>query len=236
MRIFLWIKEAIFPSLCVVCKRKTFGLPKENQWLCLGCTIEIKSLWRTICSICIKDVNFSEKRTCAHPPAFIRSISFIFSYQNRSVRALIHSLKYRFITDIMSVFSKHLKQERLNLLRIPTDIIIPLPLHKRKLRERGFNQSELLAKDIANLINKPALNNVLIKYRNTPAQMKIKKPDERSKNVHGVFKVKDGHFIKNKSVLLVDDVVTTGATLEEAAKTLVEAGVKNVYAFVLARD
>lgn len=228
--------EAIFPSTCLACKKDTFHKERGSKWLCETCTHQLKSSFKTICHICGKEVRFSHKKRCSHQPTFLESVSFIFLYENKIARSLIHSLKYRYIKDVLYILDAHLKKERLNLLRIPADILVPLPLYKRKLRERGFNQSELLAEKVLELIQKPLATDVLKKVHSSPSQMKTRRSKDRIKNIKGVFVVKEREAIRGKSVLLIDDVVTTGATLEEAAKTLVEAGAKRVFAFVLARD
>lgn len=228
--------ESIFPSCCVACKKQTYREPKINRWLCLECEKRQKTSFKTICHVCGKEAGFLEQITCAHSLTFLKNVSFLFDYTDKNIRALVHALKYRYVRDIAKNFSAFMAGERLNLLRIPADIIIPLPLHKRKLRERGFNQAELLGLELSRIVARPLVLDALKKVRPTLAQMKIKTPRERKRNVQGAFKVTDEEQVKDKNVLLIDDVITTGATLEEAAKTLIEAGAKNVYGFVLARD
>lgn len=114
------------------------------------------------------------------------------------------------------------------------DLVVPVPLHPVKLRERGFNQSELLAERIARRLNKKIERNRIIRTKYTLPQTRLNK-QERLKNVRGAFSVKDNKDFKGASVLLVDDVFTTGATLHECAKALKKAGAKSVTAFTLAR-
>ncbi len=122
------------------------------------------------------------------------------------------------------------------------DCIIPVPLHPRRLRWRGFNQSLLLAEHIAEELTpllKIEVLDILSRARFNQPQMKIKNYQERLQNVKDIFTFRpdtDPSLIKNKSILLVDDIATTGATLEECAKVLKSAGAKKVFAAVVARQ
>jgi ComF family protein len=136
-----------------------------------------------------------------------------------------------------------------NGLPLP-DLVVPIPLHKRRLRWRGFNQSELLANYISENLTPgmeiPVLNDILIRKKHTTPQMQVKKYSERKENIKDAFEIypvksaggsaEKFKRIKNKNILLVDDVATTGATLNECAKTLKQSGAKKVFALVLARQ
>jgi competence protein ComFC len=121
-------------------------------------------------------------------------------------------------------------------------IIIPVPLHKRKLRYRGFNQSQLLANAISDNLAPPIkirTADILERKKYNPAQMEIKNYQKRIENVKNIFSLRpdfDKIMLRNKIVLLVDDIATTGATLQECTKVLKENGVKKVFAVVAARQ
>lgn len=114
------------------------------------------------------------------------------------------------------------------------ELIIPVPLHSAKQRQRQFNQAKLLAGGLARAFSKELQANLLIKIKSGPAQVNLLRT-ERLKSVRGAFKVKDSRRVENKNILLVDDVLTTGATANECARTLLEAGANRIDAFVLAR-
>jgi len=114
------------------------------------------------------------------------------------------------------------------------DLIIPIPLHRSKMRERGFNQAELLAKNMAKSINAPVCVNALKKTKATISQAGLSKT-KRFTNLRGTFKITDSDVIYGKDILLVDDVCTTGSTINEAAKVLLKSGAKSVKALVLAK-
>jgi ComF family protein len=164
------------------------------------------------------------------------------SYKDKLISSAIHLYKYRFVEDFSQILGDIiLKSIRNSELPLP-DIIIPIPLHKRRLRWRGFNQSELIASHIAKKI---ALGfpiklegNLLERFRYTHPQMEIKNQESRKRNIEKAFKIpKDKlNLVKNKRILLVDDVTTTGATIFECAKTLKKSGAKEVFAVVVARQ
>jgi ComF family protein len=114
----------------------------------------------------------------------------------------------------------------------PIDVIVPVPLHKIRLDERGYNQSELLARELSYRLN-IFMSKALRRVRNTTTQTALHK-EERIENVKGAFKVTYKDTIVGKNVLLVDDVLTTGATLDECAKVLKENGAKDVYVATIA--
>ncbi len=114
-------------------------------------------------------------------------------------------------------------------------IIIPIPLSKKRLRERGFNQSEIIARNLSDRMSVRMLPNVLYKKVHTETQVSIKDRKKRLANLKDTFAVKNAEMIQGKNIILVDDVTTTGATIREAGKTLRMAGAKKVIAMVVAR-
>jgi ComF family protein len=114
------------------------------------------------------------------------------------------------------------------------DIIVPIPLHPTRLRARGFNQSALLAAQVASTLNAPLSTNTLIRTRNTSSQANMNR-QQRFTNLKNAFSVPKESRIRKRRVLLVDDVITTTATMREAASVLVRAGAEYVDAVALAR-
>jgi len=164
------------------------------------------------------------------------------SYENQTVKKLIYNLKYRFISDSSGPLSELMLKALLrNDLPIP-ELIVPVPLHPRRLRWRGFNQSRLLAenisKNLAPLLEIEVMD-VLKRDKNNKAQMKIKNYRERLRNIQNIFSFNarfSKDILKNKEILLIDDIATTGATLRECAKILKANGAKKVYGAVIARQ
>ncbi len=216
-----------------------------------------------LCKSCLKKILVKTEQTCPHCETIItpqgkicpkckikfaqsnslRYLDFLVSsseYKQCDLNKLIHFYKYRFIKDLCFPFGEIMIQTLIgNDISIP-DLIIPVPLHKKRLRQRGFNQSELLARQISQHLAPgfpiPMENNILFRKNNTSAQMKIKNFESRQINIQGAFRVINCQKIKNKNLLLVDDVATTGSTLFECAKMLRENDAKTIGAIVLARQ
>lgn len=233
-----FILDTLFPISCLGCQ-------KESFWLCSDCFSQIKILDFQLCPVCEK--NITEKGAlcpdCKEArKSSLDSIVAAVSYENQAVKKLIYNLKYRFISDSSEPLSEWMTKALLrNDLPIP-DLIVPIPLHPRRLRWRGYNQSQLLAENISKNLA-PMLNievkDILKRDKNNKAQMKIKNYRERLQNIQDIFSF-DARFgqniLKNKEILLIDDIATTGATLQECAKILKENGAKKVYGAVIARQ
>ena len=152
-----------------------------------------------------------------------------------ALKEAIHTFKYggvfplvRFLGDLLQPTLQTLSQDYF------VDVMIPVPLHIRRLRERGFNQALLLVKELNRRIGIPYEERALKKIKDTPVQIALKKR-ERRKNLTGVFQVKDTGTIKGKSVVLVDDVYTTGTTVNECSRALLKAGAERVAVLTVAR-
>ncbi len=162
---------------------------------------------------------------------------YIFDYQkDRLAKKLIHSLKYQFIKEMADVLGVTLANERLNFKKMMFDAIVPIPLHRRRLRERGFNQSYLIAQKISELTEKPILADVIKRKIYRRAQMEVKNREARIKNTQNIFECIEHRVFDKKVILLVDDVATTGATLKECARVLKNAGAGKILSFTLAQD
>jgi len=148
----------------------------------------------------------------------------------------IHRFKYRgevFLAPYLAEFLIELcRRHKLNE-RI--DCVVPVPLHPTRFRERNFNQSELLGQEIAACFSLPVLNRFLVRFRNTPSQTGLS-GQERMTNVSDAFQVRKDLIFKGRRCLLVDDVLTTGATLSACRNRLLAAGAAEVYGLALARD
>ncbi|MFQ3574132.1 MAG: phosphoribosyltransferase family protein [Thermodesulfovibrionales bacterium] len=133
-----------------------------------------------------------------------------------------------------------LSQQLANLMgtmQLPEDIelITPVPLHKSRLLQRGFNQSANIAYHLAKIKGLPYKHDIIKKTQNTPPQSLMQR-EERLKNIKGKFEVRDNRSIDGKTILLFDDVVTTSATVNECAKMLKKAGARSVYVLSVARS
>ena len=173
--------------------------------------------------------------------SFIKDISFPLS--EILIKSILEVEEYGDFQDlILANFSQENKEEKIYIeeeknKEVET-VVIPIPLHKRRYNWRGFNQAFLLAEYIANRFKLDIYGNVLFRKRNTKPQTKVRSIEERKENIKGAFFISKysnvRNLIKNKNVIIVDDVCTTSATLLECAKELKKAGVKNIWGLVVA--
>jgi ComF family protein len=151
-----------------------------------------------------------------------------------AIRQAIHELKYRNLRAI-AVLLAQLLNDYLTISPVPGEALVPVPLHHKRLRERGYNQSRLLAQELSKLTSLPVVDDCLIRKRYALPQARTQTVDERRSNVADAFSCRDGR-LRDKQVLLIDDVSTSGATLDACARALKEAGAASVWGLVLARE
>jgi len=167
----------------------------------------------------------------------------LFQYKNKIARKAIWEIKYKGNPKIAGKFSTLFYEYILETISDETifsnftdPLLVPIPASKLSLKERGFNQCELIAKEIKKIDNKKNFEiclSVLLKIKETLHQSKLKNRSKRFKNLQGCFRA-DHEKIKGRNVILIDDVITTGATMKEASKTLRKAGAKKVICFGIA--
>jgi competence protein ComFC len=226
------ILKILFPPLCVGCKKRI-----EDGIICRPCreTIEVKNGFT--CPMCER--RLPEAKNACHPEAkFVLAAAA--SYQNEAVRELIHALKYQSVktaleplTEIINTYSQKVSGP-LSLV-ISNCVIVPVPLHPKKERERGFNQAELITRIMNNELGITVQENNLVRTKKTKSQIEVKGYEEREKNIAGCFAIKNPEFIAGRNIILVDDVFTSGATMREAVRVLKEAGARKIIGFVVAK-
>jgi len=207
----------IFPKLCNACSEP---LLKGEKVVCTKC---LTTLPKT--NFHLDNQNSVFKVFWGRTDIKMAASFYYFSKKGK-VQQLLHGLKYKGAKEIGQFIGKiygfELKQSPY-FKKI--DFIIPVPLHPKKFKKRGYNQSEYFAQGLSNTMNISVNTNCLIRNMNSETQTK-KSRYNRWENVGEIFEIKDEQTIKNKSVLLVDDVITTGATIEACAKVLSEKGCK----------
>ncbi|MFW6224867.1 MAG: ComF family protein [Bacteroidota bacterium] len=199
-----------FPAICLTCGNR---LVKNEHCICIPCLYDIPR---------VKFKNYSENqviRMFLGRTNIQYAMAYYYFSRGSKYRNLIHQLKYNRQKEIGTLLGKQLGNELLHSPMRDVDIIIPVPLHKKKLMERGYNQSEVIATGIGHVLNKPVITNVLYRTVNTKTQTK-KSRYERWENIKDVFQLQNKSLLKGEHVLLVDDVITTGATLESCALTM----------------
>lgn len=222
------LKEAILdfvlPPVCIVCKKH---LSPAEKIVCDVCWENLAILPSPFCPACKSFLDKSLScRGCREKTSLCaaRSLGTFDDYFQK----LIHGFKYQQKISLGKRLGKTLGEKlKEDKIAEKFDCLVPVPLHSARKRDRGFNQSEVLALEMSEATNLPVLKELLKRTKNTKDQTKLT-PEERIENVKGAFALKIPAEIKGKSVILVDDVMTTGATLGECASVLLEAGAERV--------
>lgn len=205
--------------------------------MCSDCFVKIKTNGEEFCSICHRyNKNGATCFECKSQ-SFLDSHLAIMRYEeDKLVGDILRDFKYNYAEEIIKVLEKIIREylSRNFYYFKDIDFIIAVPLHGRRLAERGFNQAELIARIVAQIIGKTVENKILWRRHYTDIQAKLNRFD-RKRNVLDAFEIGSGLAVKDKNILLVDDVFTTGSTLQECAKVLKKDGARRVWGFTLAR-
>ena len=234
-----FLAELFFPSFCLGCQ-------KEGTYLCQDCTstLEISQYNYCLCN----------KNPLRLPPAGtngkcqrcqnkkLSGLYFSLPYKEKFLtRKLIYQFKYQpyiksLAKNLAGILIEHFIITSKNTDQIWQDsFLVPVPMERKKLKRRGYNQAEELAKELAKTLKIPVISNNLIKIKVTLPQIKLSAKD-RQENQKNAFLVKTPAELKNKKIFLVDDVYTTGSTMEECANVLRTSGVKQVWGISIARE
>ncbi|MFZ3011473.1 MAG: phosphoribosyltransferase family protein [Minisyncoccia bacterium] len=232
MRFLNTILDIVFPAKCVLCGKTGIDL----------------------CRRCLQNVPEAQRESA-------RWIFPLYDYRDKTIKKSLWLLKYRGRKRLANIFAENIYEkivEELSDLSIMENfhdpILIPIPLSRKRYRERGFNQAQLICEEIVKInnlrsasakeaadkhgVNIKLENNILIKPRDTLHQAHIKNRNARLKNMIGTFAIKDEarrkDLLKGKNIILIDDILTTGATLNEARKVLRQAGARKIIAFTVA--
>lgn len=219
--------DFVFPPYCLICKNH---IPVAKEFVCTTCWEALEPIPNPFCPLCknfLVDGNSCEN--CNPNNLWVFSLGpFDDCYQE-----LIHQFKYKAKLSLGRILSSRLgdllisKSKDRNL-----DCIIPVPLHSSRQRQRGFNQSHIIAETLGEKLSLPVERKILKRKKKTKDQTRLS-PEERKANVREAFQIVYSEKVKNKNILLVDDVVTTGATLEECARELRKSGARSVCAATL---
>jgi ComF family protein len=219
------IGEALFPARCIGCQRR--GTP-----LCADCRAELPYLPSGLCGRCA--TRRTQNGTCSGcrrlSPA-VSAISAVFAYQG-AARTAVLTLKFRSARSLAPLMGDLLR-EHLEVRPLRADCVVPVPLSAARLRQRGFNQATLLAEYVAPSLGADLAD--VLRRENRAAQVRLDAA-RRTTNLAGAFACRDPARVAGKNVLLVDDVVTTGATVSACASTLALAGASRVRVLAFARD
>ncbi len=218
--------EFVFPAQCLGCGR-------HGSYLCPDCQASLPSVVPPICFRC--GLPLGHGVLCPDCRAGTGALDGIRSPYLMSglMREAVHHLKYRNLKALAPVLGE-LMARYLSLNPLPAEALVPVPLHGSRLRERGYNQAELLAREVGKRMGLPVLKTGLARERPAHPQARAASAAQRRANVEGAFLCPDR--LDGLSVLLVDDVCTTGATLDACAVALRAAGAASVWGVTLARE
>ncbi len=229
------LSDLLFPLGCLGCSA-------EGAWLCLACQQQLPYNLSRHCPHCGAPTAGGESCVpCRRGQALDGALSFI-PYAEPMAQSLIHAWKYQGIRSLSSQLGNFVTGGLTiihNYPLLPTLLLdkntglVPVPLHKKKLRQRGFNQAHDLAQTVSNQTGYPVLD-IFERTRHTTAQATLQETD-RFTNIHNAFCLKNNTGdLNGKNILIVDDVITTGATIANLAKILKTAGVQSVWALTIA--
>jgi ComF family protein len=219
--------DLLFPQCCV-------GCGKEGDFICHSCRQSLLPIIPPVCpkcgrpqpggTLCLGCINWQAEIDGIRSP-------FIFG---GVMRQAIHELKYRNLRALAVPLAK-LLWDYLTTNPVPGEVLVPVPLHQKRLRERGYNQASLLARELSKLTNLLVVEDCLVRQQHAPPQARTTSVNERRSNVAGAFACGDGR-LRGKQVLLIDDVATSGATLNACAGALKSAGAASVWGLVMAEE
>lgn len=232
---FAAINDLLFPPLCLGCKRRLES--SQPPLFCLPCTQSLVFIQSPLCSRCGTPFVSGGDHLCGDclsgSQAFDLSRSLC--QYRPPISDLILALKFHGHLSGIATFSALLARSDLLDAFCPPDIILPVPLHKRRLRERGFNQAQMIAAGCFAHWKKSIALNILIRHRFTDPQSLLSGA-ERRRNMHKVFSLVNPSRVSGARVLLVDDVYTTGSTVNACSTILRQAGAERIEVFTLARS
>ena len=214
------ILNLVYPQVCSICGKL------NTKSLCNNCRVKLEKEFKFKTDIYERDKN---KNFIEH--------HYFFKYEDL-IRSQILSLKFHekpYVYKTITYFLKNMQKNFENLKKY--DIIIVVPISKKRQKERGYNQSQLIAKEISRIIKAQVVKKIIYKIKNTVPQSSLNKK-QREENAKGAYEARNIKKIKNKKVLIIDDIYTTGNTVNECAKVLVQKGIprKNIGVLTLAKD
>lgn len=231
----LKIWDLIFPAECVFCG-------EGGEWICSNCFAKLNFRAVQVCPVCKQKSR--EGRPCldCRVKTNLDKVLVAADYNEEKTKKLIKLLKYRFLKglapylgNLITLFLSELKEKNASkIYRSSNTFLVPIPLHKKRYNWRGFNQAELIADRLAYNLGLEVKTCLERKKYHRP-QTYFKK-EKRLENMKNTLAVPDKEAVENKKIILTDDVMTTGATLEEAARALKAAGARRVEALIVARE
>jgi ComF family protein len=218
--------DLLLPLRCLGCGR-------EGDLICTPCRQSLPRIRLPLCQRCGATVGEGNLcHSCVNNPLTIDGIRSVFLFQG-TIRQAILQLKYKHLKAVAVPLSQ-LLAEYMGSHPLKGEVIVPVPLYPKRLRERGYNQASLLAKELGRLVGLPIVEDSLIRVKDSVPQARTRSAIERHQNVQDAFAC--NQRLEGRQILLIDDVCTTGATLDACASALKAAGASSVWGLTVARE
>jgi len=222
--------EIIYPSTCPICSQVLDKKFNKKNYICEQCSKKLSYIESPRCLKCGKPVDNAETEFC-YDCSRVKHIYSqgvgVWAYTNE-IKNSIYQFKYHNKREYGEFYGYEVKNRYESIIKSwNADVLIPVPLHKSKLRKRGYNQAEIIAKSIGTFLDIPVDSQLLNRKKKTLAQKELN-DKERLKNLENAFII-GGKVVKYKNVIIVDDIYTTGTTIDACSKILIDAGVAKVY-------
>jgi ComF family protein len=238
-----WLVDWLYPPRCRACGERVRG--PDSHYFCAPCRRQIRTVAHPLCTVCGRP--FFDGSGADHPCAACLSRPPYFSWarawacyprehvEDHPLRRVVQKFKYGRKVSLGKPLGRLLAEGCSEFLSdCEVDLLLPVPLHPKRLRWRGFNQSVLLAQQVSRACRIPVDPFILARPKETAPQTELSE-EERRKNVRGAFAVGAKEAVRGKNLLLVDDVYTSGATVNECSRVLIQSGAKEVFVLTLAR-
>ena len=236
-----WLFDWLYPPRCRACRGRIFGA--DAECFCVSCRAHVQMVGHPLCRVCGRPYpdTSGDDHTCGvcleRPPQFVAARAWA-TYpreDDHPLRLVVQKFKYSRKVSLGKPLGRLLARGCAEFLAsVDADLIVPVPLFPKRLRWRGFNQSLILGREVSRAYGIPMDPFLLLRRRETAAQTQLAE-NERRRNVRGAFELNAEGSVKGKSVLLIDDVYTSGATVNECSRALKQGGAKEVFVLTLAR-
>lgn len=219
--------DLFFPRFCI-------GCGAVGDFICTGCSKKLSRVLPPICQRCGKpESSGAYCRECWGKHNDLDRIRSAFVFEG-VVRSAVHEFKYRNLRSLAACLSRYMA-DCFREHQMDADVLLPVPMHKNRMKTRGYNQSELLAGQLSGLISVPSRGDLLVRVRDVKPQARTGCADERRANMQGAFSC-TSEEVRGKDVVIIDDVCTSGATLEACASALKSKGANMVSGLTLASE
>lgn len=224
------IIEILYPSTCPICMKVLEKSKIKRIYVCDKCKNNLTYIESPRCLKCGKPIEYNEEEYCYDCTKVDHIYSQglgVWAYTNE-IKNSIYQFKYHNKREYASFYGMEIVNQYKTIIQSwNPDVLIPVPLHKSKYKKRGYNQAEIIAKSLGEILEIPVDNQILLRNKKTLAQKELN-DKERLKNLENAFIINKNN-VNYKTVILIDDIYTTGTTIDACAKVLISSGVMKVY-------